>query len=137
MFEAKIEDLSNMASSLSFMSNNGLVSLLFQNALMIYEHTAVENTSYTNALREIYRYGVSTNIVDSLQEIPHNIFNYKQYLDFFAPYIKNLNERNVVEAILYNGVTIWNFVLSSDTAKVRKAKLEMITYNQPNTCKEV
>lgn len=137
MFEAKIEDLSNMASSLSFMSNNGLVSLLFQNALMIYEHTAVENSSYTNALREIYRYGVSTNIVDSLQEIPHNIFNYKQYLDFFAPYIKNLNERNVVEAILYNGVTIWNFALSSDTAKVRKAKLEMITYNQPNICKEV
>ena len=137
MFEAKIEDLSNMASSLNFMSNNGLVSLLFQNALMIYEHTAVENSSYTNVFREIYRYGVSTNIVDSLQEIPHNIFNYKQYLDFFAPYIKNLNERNVVEAILYNGVTIWNFVLSSDTAKVRKAKLEMITYNQPNTCKEV
>ena len=137
MFEAKIEDLSNMASSLNFMSNNGLVSLLFQNALMIYEHTAVENYSYKNAFREIYRYGVSTNIVDSLQEIPHNIFNYKQYLDFFAPYIKNLNERNAVEAILYNGVTIWNFVLSSDTAKVRKAKLEMITYNQPNTCKEV
>lgn len=137
MFETKIEDLSNMPISLNFMSNNGLVSLSFQNALMIYEHTAVENTSYTSALREIYRYGVSTNISDSLQEIPHNIFNYKQYLDFFAPYIKNLNERNVVEAILYNGVTIWNFVLSSDTAKERKAKLDMITYNQPNTCKEV
>lgn len=136
MFESKAEDLTNMAVSLNYMSNNGLVSLMFQNAMMIYIHSAIENVSYTNTIRDIYRYGVSANKNDSLQEIPHMIFNYKQYLEFFAPYIKNLNERNIVESILYNGVTIWNFVLDSDTAKVQKAKLEMLSYNQPNTCKE-
>lgn len=136
MFESKAEDLTNMAVSLNYMSNNGLVSLMFQNAMMIYIHSAIENVSYTNTIRDIYRYGVSANKNDSLQEIPHLIFNYKQYLEFFAPYIKNLNERNIVESILYNGVTIWNFVLGSDTAKVKKAKLEMLSYNQPNTCKE-
>lgn len=136
MFESKAEDLTNMAVSLNYMSNNGLVSLMFQNAMMIYIHSAIENVSYANTIRDIYRYGVSANKNDSLQEIPHMIFNYKQYLEFFAPYIKNLNERNIVESILYNGVTIWNFVLDSDTAKVQKAKLEMLSYNQPNTCKE-
>lgn len=136
MFESKAEDLTNMAVSLNYMSNNGLVSLMFQNAMMIYIHSAIENVSYANTIRDIYRYGVSANKNDSLQEIPHMIFNYKQYLEFFAPYIKNLNERNIVESILYNGVTIWNFVLDSDIAKVQKAKLEMLSYNQPNTCKE-
>ena len=136
MFESKAEDLTNMAVSLNYMSNNGLVSLMFQNAMMIYIHSAIENISYANTIRDIYRYGVSANKNDSLQEIPHIIFNYKQYLEFFAPYIKNLNERNIIESILYNGVTIWNFVVDSDTTKVQKAKLEMLSYNQPNTCKE-
>lgn len=134
MFEAKRADLANMTNEISIGSANALESIFLQNVIIINKYEAIQNTEYYNLMYDIYRYGLQINHTDYTAYLPHKIFNFKKAENFEAPQITNNQERFVVESILNSGVTIWNFVTSTDSDAEKTAKIEMMPNDIPNPC---
>lgn len=123
---AKISDIKNMAETAEDVTNNALLNLYrFDGIVVVSLNVNTDNIDVVNTLDNIYRYGYKVNKSDIVSNLPMTIYNYKHYSVFIATKIYNINERNIIENILTNGVTIWNFMNTSDSESVTESKLNM------------
>lgn len=123
---AKISDIRNAAETVENVANNALLHLpRFDAFLIINLNSNTETIDAINTLDDIYRYGYKINKSSTINDLPMNIFNYKQFSSFIASTIYNINERKTIENALTNGVTIWNFMSDTDSDPVIQSKTEM------------
>ena len=123
---AKISDIRNAPETVANVSNNALLNLRRFDAFLIVNLNVDSDTiDAINTLDDIYRYGYKVNKSSTINDLPMNIFNYKQFSSFIASTIYNINERKTVESALTNGVTIWNFMSDTDSDAVIQSKTDM------------
>ena len=123
---AKISDIRNAPETVENVSNNALLNLHRFDAFLIVNLSSDADTiDAINTLDDIYRYGYKVNKSSTINDLPMNIFNYKQFSSFIASTIYNINERKTIENALTNGVTIWNFMSDTDSDAVIQSKTDM------------
>lgn len=122
MFEAKKNDINNYLTTVSQVSNDALKSALNQDLVYVIKETYQHDDSANAQLFELYKYGIQLSTVDNINNLPYKYFNFKQFVEYSAPYITNNMERETVENILTNGVFIWcdRFLATSEDLNIIK-----------------